>query len=228
MPPKTSKSAKSTKTAKTGKTPKVGKKPKVVESSPDQTQAPAPVEPTPTPAPEQTPLTVVEQTPGGTRTRRVVTPESMDSDFGAHIATLNNAIESHKGNKNAREEVKTLRVLLKQAKALQADTRKIVKKKRVNKQGAVNSGFKKPAAISDELANFLGLEPGCEISRTDCTKGLQAYIIENKLQNPKDRREIMADRSLAKLLNYNPKEHGVLHYYDMQRMIQRHFVKSEA
>lgn len=186
----------------------------------------------------ETPITPAEfiTTPGGTRKRREVTPETVDLAFDELCIFIDSEITRQRElkEKNGRTTpgggLKFLRSSLKRTKQLQNDVRRVAKKKRATRQGSNNSGFMKEAPISDEMANFLGLETGISISRVDCTKRLHAYIIEHELQNPENRREIRPDRALAKLLKYNKKAvdqdgHGPLFYYTMQKLIQQHFIK---
>ena len=56
-------------------------------------------------------------------------------------------------------------------------------KKRQNSGNRKPSGFVKPARISDELAAFLGKDSGTEMSRTDVSKEINAYIVAHKLKN---------------------------------------------
>lgn len=51
--------------------------------------------------------------------------------------------------------------------------------------------------LSDELTEFF--EGVFELPRTEVTKRIWAYIKENDLQNPKDKREILCDKKLEKL-----------------------------
>lgn len=58
-------------------------------------------------------------------------------------------------------------------------------------------GFTKPLLLSEELANFMGTRTA---SRTEVTKQIWAYIKENDLQNPKNKREVLLDERLQKLM----------------------------
>ena len=101
-------------------------------------------------------------------------------------------------------------------------------RKQINIDGNRN-GFLKPVPISDELAKFLNCEPGSMKSRVEVTRAICEYIDKNKLQNPANRREIVVDPVLQKLLSYDPAvETTPLQYYIVQSRIQRHFVKSVA
>ncbi len=176
-------------------------------------------------------------TPGGTRKRREVTPETVDASFldfcefiECEILRQRDLKEKNGGRTAPGGGIKFLRSALKKTKQLQGDVRRVARKKRATRQGNNNSGFMKEALISDEMADFLDLDHGSKISRVECTKGLHAYIMKHDLQNPENRREIRPNRPLANLLKHNKKSvdaggHGPLFYYVMQKLIQQHFIK---
>jgi len=56
-----------------------------------------------------------------------------------------------------------------------------------------NSAFMKPVQPSEHLAKIVGTEP---LPRTEVTKKIWAHIKKHKLQNPKNKREILADDKL--------------------------------
>lgn len=56
-----------------------------------------------------------------------------------------------------------------------------------------NSAFMKPMALSSELEAIVGKGP---MPRSEITKKIWVYIKENKLQDPKDGRKIIADDKL--------------------------------
>lgn len=178
-------------------------------------------------------------TPGGSRKRRDVSPETVDAEFTELCSVIELEIErlrELKDKNNGRQPgggIKVLRTILKRTKQLQNDVRRVARKKRAFRQGINNSGFSKPTLITDTMADFLGIERGSYISRVDCTKGLHKYIIDHNLQNPENRREIMPNRELTKLLQYDKRPvdengtggHGPLYYYTIQKLIQQHFIK---
>ena len=61
-----------------------------------------------------------------------------------------------------------------------------------------NAAFMKPLQPDEALAQVVGEKP---IPRTEITKRLWAYIKKNKLQNPKNRRNIDADELLKPIFN---------------------------
>ena len=83
------------------------------------------------------------------------------------------------------------------------------------------SGFAKPSPISQELCDFLGKEAGSELARTEVTKHLTTYIKEHNLQAPEDKRKILPDAKLKKLLKV-PKGDEIT-YFNLQRYLKPHF-----
>lgn len=86
------------------------------------------------------------------------------------------------------------------------------------------SGFVKPADISDELAKFLGKPKGTQLARTEVTREINTYIRDHKLQDPQNRRRILPDSKLKKLLKL--KSSDELTYFNLQRYMSPHFPKS--
>jgi len=67
------------------------------------------------------------------------------------------------------------------------------------KRKRTNTGLTVVKEISDELAAFLG--KGKNMARTEVVKSMWAYIKENNLQNPEDKREIILDEKMKALFN---------------------------
>lgn len=98
--------------------------------------------------------------------------------------------------------------------------RRVIQKE--SRRRETSSGFMQSARISAEMAKFTGCDPDELRSRLDITKYICRYIKDNDLQNPEDRREIIADSRLRKLLNYRDDDEP-LTYYSLQKHIQKHF-----
>ena len=88
------------------------------------------------------------------------------------------------------------------------------------------SGFVKPTDITPELAKFLGKDKGVQMARTEVTREINKYIRDHNLQDPSNGRIIKPDASLRKLLNVKPKDE--LTYFNLQRYMSPHFVKSTS
>jgi chromatin remodeling complex protein RSC6 len=89
---------------------------------------------------------------------------------------------------------------------------KTAKKKRTN------SAFMKPMRPSQQLAKIVGSEP---LPRTEVTKKVWAHIKRNKLQNPENKREIIADDKLQPVFGGKK-----LNMFEMTRAINKHLKSS--
>jgi len=131
----------------------------------------------------------------------------------------------------------TLSTFRTQITALQQQIRGLEKtvkneRKKLHKEAAKNkhrgnrkpSGFAKPSKISDELCKFMNKDEGTEIARTEVTQFIIKYISENKLQNPENRKIIVPDESLGKLLGIN--DNDEVNYFNIQKFMNKHFHKS--
>jgi chromatin remodeling complex protein RSC6 len=122
--------------------------------------------------------------------------------------------------------VKFLRSLNKRVKSLRSQSARVMKqRKRVTRKNNNNSGFLKPVVISPEMAEFTGWDPEEMKSRVAVTKFICKYIKDNDLQNPDDRRKIVADEKLSNLLNYDKDRDEPLTYYRLQTHMKTHFTK---
>jgi len=135
------------------------------------------------------------------------------------------------------QELKTMQIgIVSDFKKLHKTVQKHMKdnnKKRKNKKLAdpnrtqrPPSGFAKPTVISTELCNFLGKPEGTEMARTEVTKFLTQYISEHKLQDQSNRRKILPDKPLQKLLNANSDDEVT--YFNLQKYMKVHFPKSKV
>lgn len=84
------------------------------------------------------------------------------------------------------------------------------------------AGFARPTQLSNELCEFLGVDRGTEIARTEVTKLMTQYIKAQNLQNPANRREINMDKKLEKLLS--PPDGVTVTFFTLQKYMKPHFV----
>lgn len=142
-----------------------------------------------------------------TTSRRRVNRDEVLQRFDSLLTSVETEIEGTTQNKTRMVPLKTFRNLAKDIKRLRTDTSRVMKGKKSipkeNKNTGTNSGFKKPVPVSKQMSKFANWDPNELKSRNDVTKYICNYIKENNLQNPNDRRQILADRKLAKLLDYN-------------------------
>lgn len=167
-----------------------------------------------------------------TRTRRVVSKETLISS----IQELNTQIESElsKQKENKDKHVfgnRFVRRVHKALRIIESDAKKVLKMKTSTRRVSSTSGFMKPIMISEEMAKFTGLDKNGAYPRPTITKFVCEYIKSNNLQNPSDKREFRVDSALQKLLKYNPAnppkdEQGnsiPMTYFRLQKYMQHHF-----
>ena len=132
----------------------------------------------------------------------------------------------------------TTKSLSARMKVLQKEVNKSARSKRARKSPVASddpdapkrpSALQKPVAISNELCKFLGFEPDTEHSRQEVTATINAYIKNNNLQNPENRRFILLDGSDAathlKALLRDPDQ--PVTFFNIQRYLKPHYPMSE-
>jgi chromatin remodeling complex protein RSC6 len=111
------------------------------------------------------------------------------------------------------------------ARQLKAAQKSQGKRKR-STEGRSPSVFTEPTDISDDLADFLGIERGSKVARADVTSALNAYIVKNDLRQPDNKRIILPDAKLRALLKID--ETVSLTYFNLQRYLTVVFPKKEV
>lgn len=77
-----------------------------------------------------------------------------------------------------------------------------------------NNAFMKPMRPSADLAKIVGAEP---LPRSEVTKKVWAHIKKYKLQNPKNKREILADDKLQPVFGAKK-----LDMFQMTKAVNKH------
>jgi upstream activation factor subunit UAF30 len=80
--------------------------------------------------------------------------------------------------------------------------------------GTKNSAFMKPVQPSPELAKIVGSEP---LPRSEVTKKVWEHIKGNNLQNPENKRQIIADEKLRPIFGGEK-----LDMFQMTKAINKH------
>ena len=143
----------------------------------------------------------------------------IDTQFTNILSTLSQfktqitAISTH-----LRTLEKTVKREIKQHK------KEVVKKQ--SKGSSKPSAFAAASPISSELCDFMGKEPGATVARTEVTKFICSYINTNDLTTVENKRVIKPDTKLKMLLG--TEEDTVLTYFNIQRFMNKHFIKKEA
>ena len=153
-------------------------------------------------------------------------------------ATAETAVNDNLG-KQFEGIIQTLSTFRQSITALQTQIRgleKSVRKemKSLQKEAAKNrnkgnrrpSGFAKPSKVSAELCTFMKKDAGTEIARTEVTQYLIQYIKDNGLQFEGNKKIIVPDATLKKLLSVKDGEEVT--YFNLQRLMNKHFVKSSG
>lgn len=141
--------------------------------------------------------------------------------------SINAEISERRESNSKVKGIRYLRSLNKQLKKIRTHSNRVMKtKNKKPRKVNQNSGFLKPVQISKDLSTFTGFEG--LVSRVDVTKYICKYIKDNELQNPEDRRQIVPDKKLSSLLNYDSKtSEQPLTYFRIQSLMKDHFVKTE-
>jgi upstream activation factor subunit UAF30 len=107
----------------------------------------------------------------------------------------------------------TAKTATKKAASKKTATKKAAPKKAA-KKSAGGGGFMKELALSDKLAAVIGAKP---LPRTEVTKKLWAYIKKNNLQDPKNRRDILADDKLKAVFGKDK-----VNMFEMTKLVSKH------
>jgi chromatin remodeling complex protein RSC6 len=83
--------------------------------------------------------------------------------------------------------------------------------------------FEIPTPLSPELCSFLGVSNGSKESRSNVTKAVTAYVKKHDLKN---KHTIVPDSKLKSLLSVSDSD--VLTYFNLQRYLNRHYLKPAA
>ena len=90
-----------------------------------------------------------------------------------------------------------------------------------NTSNRKQSGFATPTEISNALCDFLKVEHGTKMARTEVTRRLTKYIKENSLKSELDKRKIIPDNKLIELFELN--EDDKLTFFSLQKYLNKHF-----
>ncbi len=82
------------------------------------------------------------------------------------------------------------------------------------------SAFMKPLTVSPELAAVVGAGP---MARSEVVKALWVYIKKGNLQDPKNKRNIMADANLKKVFGGK----DVVNMFEMTKLVSKHLTATK-
>ena len=136
-------------------------------------------------------------------------------DSSSMFATLQSEITA------IRAENKQIIKLLRKLKAKQDDPDGSKAEERAKK-----NGFSKPLDVTEALKGFLGLADGEQISRSEVTKRVSAYVKDQNLKHPENGLVIVLDDKLKALLS--PPEGEQITFLNIQKYLSPHYIKSES
>jgi chromatin remodeling complex protein RSC6 len=124
------------------------------------------------------------------------------------------------------------------AKAVAKQVKEAGKKRRVKKDVAdmtpeekaawelrrSKNAFLKPRALSPELCAFMQLAAGSQRSQTEVTKFVANYVKANSCFDPANKRRIIPDGVLSRLLKVTDKD--TVTYLNLQSYLKTHFLKA--
>lgn len=187
----------------------------VVEDSAPVVEPPAPV----TPEPEVQTVTVEPSVEVTTEAPTDVSSEEPNTDL-LFNKLINQVQDFQLVMKTLHLNLKVLqKEVLRERKE---SKKKELKGKKKSDKKRLPSGFAKPSAISNSLATFFNLPGGSELARTEVTSKINAYIKENNLQNPDNKKQILLDDKLQKLLNLTQTDNVT--YFNLQTYLKQHFL----
>jgi len=113
--------------------------------------------------------------------------------------------------------------LKKSSKKAPSKSRKSAKSEGTSEAGTATnrSGINKEVNVSEDLAKFLGVPADTKVSRIQVSRAVSEYITKHNLQNPSNRRNIVLDETLSKLLN--PLADVTLSYFNLQTYLKPHY-----
>jgi chromatin remodeling complex protein RSC6 len=176
--------------------------------------------------------TATVATPATAATATVATPVATEATPEAEEVRLESEAKSITARLLAVRE--TVSELISEAKRLEkkaAKVQKLADKRRRRKapvegeegKPARVSIFQIPTGISPALCAFMGRAVGSKESRSNVTKFITTYVKEKNL---KDKHDIKGDAALLKLLNL--KAEDKLTYFNLQKYLNVHYLKSDA
>ena len=86
------------------------------------------------------------------------------------------------------------------------------------------NAFLKPRALSADLCSFMKLPAGSQRSQTEVTKFVSNYVKENSCFDPSNKRRIIPDGVLSRLLKV--KDTDTVTYLNLQSFLKIHFLKT--
>ena len=146
---------------------------------------------------------------------------SMSDKFQAQLIVVNEKMSELNAAQNT---------LAQAIKKLQHINNNLLKKEQklaaIPKKTRKPCGFALPVPVSNKMCDFLGVPYGTEVARTFITKEINAYIKTHNLLSPDNKKHIIPDETLSKLLMEDYP--SPLTHFNLQKFINHHFSKKSS
>jgi upstream activation factor subunit UAF30 len=163
-----------------------------------------------------------------TRLRRRVDKERIQKAFDELIVQLAHELDATKEDKHRKISVNVFKRFIRMARILKQDCDKVMAKPRARRTDMDRSqyGFEKPKPVTKLMADFAGWNSAEPKSRVDVTRSICTYAKTNNLQNPENKREIIPDAKLARLLGLDAGKKTIT-YWELQKELYNCFEGGE-
>ena len=208
-------------------------------AAPAVVAAPAPAEPKAAKAPRKTAAKTEVVVPT-VAAPAVPLPPSPATEAAAAPASIAGVVERLREvrSRQANELKEIIADLLVAAKTAAREVKDAKRKRRVKKDVAdmtpeektawelrrSKNAFLKPRALSADLCSFMKLPAGSQRSQTEVTKFVSNYVKENSCFDPANKRHIIPDGVLSRLLKV--KDTDTVTYLNLQSFLKIHFLKA--
>ena len=215
------------------------KKAAAAAAAPAVVAAPAPAEPKAAKAPRKTAAKTEVVVPT-VAAPAVPLPPSPATEAAAAPASIAGVVERLREvrSRQANELKEIIADLLVAAKTAAREVKDAKRKRRVKKDVAdmtpeektawelrrSKNAFLKPRALSADLCSFMKLPAGSQRSQTEVTKFVSNYVKENSCFDPANKRHIIPDGVLSRLLKV--KDTDTATYLNLQSFLKIHFLKA--
>jgi len=186
-----------------------------------KTEVTVPVVPAAAPAPVVEAAPAVEAAPSAAPTTLEIVERIRDlrTRLSAELKTI--IADTLSAAKSSAREVKDAR----RRKRVKKDVADMTaEEKAAHELRRSKNAFLKPRDLSAELCAFMGLPTGSQRSQTDVTKFVSSYVKSHGCFDPANKRRIVPDGALARLLKATDAEKPIT-YLNLQSYLKVHFPK---
>jgi chromatin remodeling complex protein RSC6 len=184
-----------------------------------KTEVTVPVVPVAAPAPAVEAVPAVEASAAPTTLEIVERIRDLRTRLSAELKTI--IADTLSAAKSSAREVKDAR----RRKRVKKDVADMTaEEKAAHELRRSKNAFLKPRDLSAELCAFMGLPTGSQRSQTDVTKFVSSYVKSHGCFDPANKRRIVPDGALARLLKATDAEKPIT-YLNLQSYLKVHFPK---